>query len=110
MLGVAQKVSGMTILTQKSGCADENAGSSGAKHSKGGPRQRRNWFTEEQSRRRDYNGVGPHTSLCNVTPEEFTGGCAAVAPSGSSSLVIRRCLFSREVCKTFAGIMGPMFS
>jgi len=100
----------MTVLTQKSGCADENAGSSEAKHSKGRPSQRRNWFTEEQSRRRDSNGVGPHSLLCNVTPEEFTGGCGAVARSGSSSLVITRCLFSREVGKTFAGIMGPMFS
>src|SRR2546428_6110722 len=110
MMGVDQKVSGMTVLTQKSGCADENAGSSEANHSKGRPSQRRNWFTEEQSRRRDSNGVGPHSLLCNVTPEEFTGGGAAVARSGSSSLVMRRCLFSREVGKTFAGIMGPMFS
>ena len=109
-MGVDQKVSGMTVLTQNSGCADENAGSSGAKHSKGGPRQRRSWFTKEQSRRRDYNGVKRHNSLCNLTPEELTGGCGVVARSGSSSLVITRCLFSREVGKTFAGIMGPMFS
>src|SRR2546428_11767382 len=80
MMGVDQKVSGMTVLTQKSGCADENAGSSEAKHSKGRPSQRRNWFTEEQSRRRDSNGVGPHSLLCNVTPEEFTGGGAAGCP------------------------------
>src|SRR2546428_13912360 len=82
MMGVDQKVSGMTVLTQKSGCADENAGSSEAKHSKGRPSQRRNWLTEEQSRRRDSNGVGPHSLLCNVTPEEFTGGGAGGGPGG----------------------------
>ena len=100
----------MTILTQNSGCADENAGSSGAKHSKGGPRQRRSWFTKDQAWRRDFSGVKRHNALCNLTPEELTGGCAAVASSGSSSLVTRRCLFSRDIRNTVAGIMGPMFS
>src|SRR2546427_3282221 len=99
MMGVDQKVSGMTVLTQKSGCADENAGSSEAKHSKGRPSQRRNWFTEEQSRRRDSNGVGPHSLLCNVTPEEFTGGGAAGSPSGGFSPLVRAWFFFRGVAR-----------
>src|SRR3989442_6889512 len=103
MMGVDQNVSGTTILTQRSGCADENAGSSEAKHSKGRPSQRRNWFTEEQSRRRDSNGVGPHSLLCNVTPEEFTGGCGAGARSGSSRAVVTRCLILAVGRKDLAG-------
>src|SRR3989442_4442449 len=110
MMGVDQNVSGTTILTQRSGCADENPGSSEAKHSKGRPSQRRNWFTEEQSRRRDSNRVGPPSLLCNVTPEEFTGGCGAGAPSGRSRLVITPCLFLKVVGETVPRIIRAKFS